>query len=184
MDALQASAVRRNVELKARLRDPGGARRLAVELSGGPPQVLRQTDTYYRCPRGRLKLRQFAGGSAELIAYSRANEHAPRLSRYHLVPVTDAGQLHQALSAALGVLIVVKKVRELSLYKNVRIHIDEVDRLGAFVEFEAVLESQAHDAEGEPLVRELSARFGLESGDLIAESYSDMLLRAGENTSD
>ena len=79
-------------------------------------------------------------------------------------------------------LVVVEKRRELSLYKNVRIHIDEVDQLGAFLEFEAVLDSQARDEDGEPRVRELSARFALRPDELIAESYSDMLLRATART--
>jgi predicted adenylyl cyclase CyaB len=178
MNALEAATARRNVELKARLRDLAHARRLAAELSGGPPQILRQTDSYYRCAQGRLKLRQIAGGSAELIAYARPNEKAPRESQYFLVPVTDADKLHEALGTALGVLVVVKKVRELSLYKNVRIHLDDVAGLGTFLEFEAVLDSQARDEDGEPRVRELSARFELRPDDLLAESYSDMLLRA------
>jgi predicted adenylyl cyclase CyaB len=178
MNALQGSTARRNVELKVRLRDLSHARKLAVELSGGPPQELRQADTYYRCAQGRLKLRQFAGGSAELIAYTRPNENAPRLSQYSLAPVTDAEKLHEALGAALGVLVVVNKVRELSIYKNVRIHLDEVEGLGTFLEFEAVLDSQSRDEDGEPRVRELSARFQLRPDDLLAESYSDMLLRA------
>ena len=100
---------------------------------------MRQTDTYYRCTKGRLKLRQFAGGLAELIAYTRPRTiMCARLSQYHVVPVIDADRIHEALLAALGVLVVVEKVRELSLYKNVRIHLDEVERLGSFLEFEAV----------------------------------------------
>ena len=100
MNALHATTARSNVELKARLRDPAHARRLAIELSGGPPQLLRQTDTYYRCAEGRLKLREFAGGSAELIAYTRPNHNAPRLSQNYIVPVVNAGRLHEALNTA------------------------------------------------------------------------------------
>jgi predicted adenylyl cyclase CyaB len=170
--------LRRNVEIKARLRDFEQARSVAAELSGGPPQVLRQIDTYFRCAVGRLKLRQFSDAAAELIAYARPNEVSPRTSQYRIVPVADGDALCEALSMSLGVLIVVAKEREVSHYKNVRIHLDRVEQLGTFLEFEAVLEPTAHQTEGEALVRELTSRFGLLPEDLIAESYSDLLLRS------
>jgi predicted adenylyl cyclase CyaB len=172
------AALRRNVEIKARLRDLEQARRVAAELSGGPPEVLRQTDTYFRCAAGRLKLRQFSDAAAELIAYARPNEVSPRTSQYRIVPVVDGESLRDALSMSLGVLVVVAKEREVSHYKNVRIHLDRVEHLGTFLEFEAVLEPAAHQSEGEALVRELTSRFGLLPADLIAESYSDLLLRS------
>ncbi|HEY4309950.1 MAG TPA: class IV adenylate cyclase [Pirellulales bacterium] len=171
-------ALRRNVEIKARLRDLEQARTLAAELSGGTPQVLRQTDTYFRCAVGRLKLRQFSDAVAELIAYARPNDVSPRASQYRIVPVADGESLREALSMSLGVLVVVAKDREVSHYKNVRIHLDRVEQLGTFLEFEAVLESAAHQSEGEALVRELTSRFGLLPADLIAESYSDMVLHS------
>ena len=51
----------------------------------------------------------------------------------------DAGALKTALVAALGIRGVVHKRREIYLWHNVRIHLDEVAGLGALVEFEAVL---------------------------------------------
>ena len=123
-----------------------------------------------------MKLREFAGGPAELIAYARPDGTAPRTSQYRIVPVADATALGEALTMALGVLVVVEKVRELSLYKNVRIQLDQVARLGTFLEFEAVLEPTTRGEDGERLVRELADRFGLHADDLIAGSYSDLLL--------
>lgn len=49
--------MRRNVEVKARLRDRAAARS-AAERRGGPGRALAQTDTFFRVPRGRLKLRR------------------------------------------------------------------------------------------------------------------------------
>jgi adenylate cyclase, class 2 len=178
MELKSATSPRRNVELKARLHDLAAARRLAAALSGGPPQILRQVDTYFRCAQGRLKLREFDEGQSELIAYVRPNELAPRASEYRLVPVADAAALCAALTETLGILIVVEKLREISLYKNVRIHVDQVQRLGTFLEFEAVLPAAAPLAEGERLVRELSGQFGLARQDLVAGSYSDLLLHS------
>ncbi|MES1213222.1 MAG: class IV adenylate cyclase [Singulisphaera sp.] len=169
---------RRNIEIKARLRDLDRARQVARELVPERPQILQQTDTYYRCTQGRLKLRQFSAGTAELIAYARPDDDGPRLSQYHLLKIADAQTLDEALRTTLGVLVVVRKVREVYLHENVRIHLDEVEGLGAFLEFEAVLERTLTTATGEQQVRELCDLFTLAPADLIAGSYSDLLLRA------
>ncbi len=169
-------APRQNVELKARLNDLDAARRLAAELSGGPPEILRQTDTYFRCGQGRMKLREIVGADSQLIAYARSNDVAARASRYHLMLVADAGALRSALAAALGILTVVEKVREFFLYRNVRIHLDQVARLGTFLEFEAVLSTDDDYSNGEQLVRELAEMFAIAPQQLVANSYSDLLL--------
>ncbi len=52
----------------------------------------------------------------------------------------------EALDYALGPpVVVVAKRRHLFLWEGVRIHLDEVEELGTFIEFEAVLESPAGD---------------------------------------
>ncbi|MEM8681098.1 MAG: adenylate cyclase, partial [Planctomycetota bacterium] len=75
----------RNIEIKARLLDLQAAERTAYEV-GGLPQVLRQVDTYFHCTHGRLKLREFEEGAAELIRYQRSDEAGPRCSQYQLLP--------------------------------------------------------------------------------------------------
>jgi predicted adenylyl cyclase CyaB len=178
MNANHSAGPRQNVELKARLVDLPGARVLAAKLSGGPPEIITQVDTYFSCAHGRLKLRTIVGDHSELIAYVRPDETAPRASRYRIVPVPDATALGEALVAALGVLVIVEKRREISLYNNVRIHLDQVHRLGTFLEFEAVLQAHEPLAVGERQVRELASQFGLLPEHLVAGSYSDLLLAA------
>ena len=53
-------AMRRNVEVKARLRDAAAVRDAAERLSGTGGRVLQQADCFFRVPRGRLKLRREA----------------------------------------------------------------------------------------------------------------------------
>ncbi|HEY1600585.1 MAG TPA: class IV adenylate cyclase [Pirellulales bacterium] len=178
MNANLPTGPRQNVELKARLVDLPGARALAARLSGGPPEIIAQVDTYFACAHGRLKLRTIVGDHSELIAYVRTDEIAPRASRYRIIPVPDAAALGDALSAALGVLVIVEKRREISLYNNVRIHLDQVQGLGTFLEFEAVLEAHQPLAVGELQVRELARQFGLLPEHLVGGSYSDLLLAA------
>jgi adenylate cyclase class IV len=128
----------RNVEVKARLRDPAATQRLVQWLCGPPQTQLLQTDTYFGCAHGRLKLRETPQG-AQLIWYLRPDAAAPQTSCYRLVPVADASGLRAALAEACGIRCVVAKRRQLYWYRNVRVHLDEVAGLGHFLELEAVL---------------------------------------------
>jgi adenylate cyclase class IV len=132
---------------------------------------------YFAVANGRLKLRETEGEPAVLIWYSRPNQVESRTSRYHLVPAPDPLLLKDALSAAQGIRTVVAKRRELYLYHNVRIHLDEVESLGSFLEFEAVLEPGESEEEGHRLLAELRQHFRIEDEALIADSYVDLQLR-------
>lgn len=107
-------------------------------------------------PHGRLKLREEEGAPSQLISYARPNEAGERLSRYRLVEVSDAVGLEAALSESLGTKIVVSKRRRLFLWRDVRIHLDQINGLGAFLEFEAV--AHAHSdllLEAQPISADL-----------------------------
>src|SRR5919108_1757941 len=140
--AAPLDASMRNVELKAR--DPDPARTLERALALGAEEIgeIRQRDTYFAGARGRLKLReQETDGPPlfdELIEYSRADLTDPRTSTYRRVPVADAAPLREAPDAAYGTLVTVTKRRKLLQWEGVRIHLDEVDDLGSYLEFEAV----------------------------------------------
>ena len=164
---------RRNVELKAHLPSLDAARLVARELTGGPPCVERQIDTYFHCSTGRLKLREIEGAGAQLLAYERPEKVDAALSRYRLAAIADAAGVKQILAEALGVERVVSKTREIYLYRNVRIHLDEVEGLGPFLEFEVVLDDGMSAAEGEALVEALRKRFDIQPGDLVDVSYGD-----------
>lgn len=165
----------RNIEIKARLRDPQRARRLADQIATGYLGVQRQIDTYFHCPQGRLKLREIDGQPAQLVSYARPDQPGPKGSDYVLTPVTDAALLKQALTMALGVWRVVDKRREIWLVDNVRVHVDDVVGLGAFLEFEAVLDPPFDSAGGQRQVEALLHRFSIAADDLLPGSYSDLL---------
>jgi homotetrameric cytidine deaminase len=180
----------RNIEIKARDPQPARTLELALALGADDRGEIAQIDTYFARARGRLKLREQEPGDAELIQYRRADTPGARESEYRRVPAGDAAALREALDAALGTLVVVRKRRRLLLHENVRIHLDEVDGLGTFVELEAVAETGAEfSAVAEP-VADLAAehdevsrlRAALEVSDdaLVPESYSDLLLGGPE----
>lgn len=151
-----------NLELKARDRDPDGtlAAALAFAVDHG---VLVQRDTYFAVADGRLKLREQVGEPAQLIAYTRSDGARARWSEYSIAAVDPA-----AARAGRTVVAVVSKRRRLLLFENVRIHLDDVDGLGSFVELEAV----GGGAEALAVARE---RLGIRDADLLGVSYADLL---------
>jgi adenylate cyclase, class 2 len=169
------SHVPRNIEIKARLTDPAAAQEIAERLCGPPAAVLRQIDTYFPCVRGRLKLREIEGFCAELIWYDRPDDVEGKGSDYLIASVAAALTVRQALAWAVGIRGVVAKTRRLYLYQNVRIHLDDVDRAGSFLEFEAVLTDQIDDFAGQRQINDLRREFGIDAADLLAGSYGDML---------
>lgn len=172
----------RNIEIKARYPDLDAAEAHARRIAGEHPHArLRQLDTYFTVPSGRLKLREIEGAAqkAELIFYQRPDQKGPKRCDYQLAPVADPTPLKRLLATAFGVRVVVDKERTVYLYKNVRIHLDRVRGLGTFVEFEAVMEDDVPDASGRALLDSLLLEFGVAPDQLLEASYCDLLDRAG-----
>ncbi|HET7035514.1 MAG TPA: class IV adenylate cyclase [Thermomicrobiaceae bacterium] len=170
----------RNLELKVPLPALSAARERARMLGAEPAGVQEQTDAYFDVPHGRLKLRRIAGQrEATLIAYRRPDEAASRYSDYLLAPAAEPDALGEVLVRALGVLVVVRKRRELWRFGATRIHLDEVEGLGSFVELETVLGGQPVEA-AEAEHRLVRDRLGLADLLPIPGSYGDLLLALRE----
>ncbi len=170
----------RNVEIKAAAPDSRRTVELALALGAQDRGELRQRDTYFTPARGRLKLREQEPGEDELIAYERPDRPDAATSAYRRVPVSEAAGLRDALDASLGTLVVVTKLRRLLVWEDVRIHVDQVEQLGGYVELEAVAAPDSDlSAEHERVTR---LRAALEIGDeaLVAVGYSDLLLDGRE----
>jgi adenylate cyclase class IV len=167
--------VSRNIEIKARVDDLGVVRMRALALTSGAPQRIDQLDTFFTVARGRLKVRAFADGSGELIAYERANERGPKQSAYTRAECRDAAALCEALARVLPVRGVVAKHREVFLVGRTRIHLDAVESLGWFVELEVVLADDESVEAGQHDAHELLELLGIPERDLIADAYIDLL---------
>jgi homotetrameric cytidine deaminase len=170
-----APAARRNIELKARDRDPRRTLALALELGAEDRGTLAQRDTYFAAARGRLKLREEEPGQAHLIAYERPDAVLARESRYTVAPVADPTAERATLGAALGTLVAVAKHRRLLLWEGVRIHLDDVEGLGAFVELEGVAAEDSDLAREHELVARVREQLGIDDEAIVAESYADLL---------
>jgi len=155
--------------------------RIAEQLAGGRADYLIQEDTFFSVPSGRLKLRVFESGKGELIQYERENAAEPRESRYICVQIKDSGPLKQALTNALGVRCVVRKKRSLYLVGQTRIHLDQVDGLGNFLEIEVVLRPDESVEAGIVIANDLMSKLRIEKDDLIEGAYADLLVEGRDD---
>jgi adenylate cyclase len=168
--------VLRNLEIKARVRDAAALAARAAALAGGPPQVLRQEDIFFFTVReGRLKLRVLGEDRGELIYYRRADVRGPKTSSYAIAPTDRPRELGAVLTAALGSRGVVSKRRTVYLAGRTRIHLDEVQDLGSFVELECVLGPGDGMDGAEAELSDLMDRLGVDAADLIEGAYADLL---------
>jgi len=169
------SESRRNLELKARDPSPARSLRACQELGAEDRGTLIQRDTYFEVPQGRLKLREETGGVAHLISYERPDLAAPKESRYRLIEVREPAELKEALAGALGIRVVVSKSRRLFIRGDVRIHLDRVEGIGDFIEFEGVAAIGGDPAGFAGLLDDLRRAFAIRDEDLLRESYSDLV---------
>ncbi|MFZ1978002.1 MAG: class IV adenylate cyclase [Bacteroidota bacterium] len=162
-----------NLEMKAVFPDLHRAAEIAVNLGARDKGILRQKDIYFDIPSGRLKLRILSKRSCELIAYSRPNCKGGRYSAYQILPGRDAAATRRFYTGIFDTQVVVRKKRRLFLYKNARIHLDIVEQVGNFIEFEVVVTQGKKQAR--KLFQELVEAFGIKDSQTIKGSYSDMV---------
>jgi adenylate cyclase class IV len=168
--------VARNVEIKARIESVEAlAPRVAAIAVGGGRVDLRQDDTFFACPRGRLKLRALSPREGELIFYDRADRSGPRESSYVVAPTPAPDAVREALSRAWGQTGRVRKTRALYRVGRTRVHLDRVEGLGDFLELEVVLDEGEGAERGIAEAEALMAALGIAAADLVAEAYVDLL---------
>lgn len=165
----------RNVELKARVADPAGLRARVAALADQGPEVLEQRDLFFGCASGRLKLRTLAPDYGELIFYRRADRSGPTLSTYRRTPTDVPRALAAVLRAALPVVGEVRKRRTVYHRGRTRIHLDEVEGLGTFLELEAVLDAGEAAATGRREVERIARALGVDPRAAVASAYIDLL---------
>ena len=164
-----------NIEIKARARNFTDIKSRAERLSDTPVEVIPQKDIFFHVPQGRLKLRILASDNAQLIYYTRPDQEGPKRSDYHIAYTTDPDNLKRVLELAYGIRGEVKKTRYLYLVGQTRVHLDDVDGLGHFMELEVVMRDEQSDAEGQAIAEDLMASLGVERSDLLDGAYMDML---------
>jgi adenylate cyclase class IV len=162
--------VPRNIEIKARISSVQELLPRALKVVGAgaglgaEPERIEQDDTFFQVPHGRLKLRQFADGSAELIHYHRPDSAAAKASDY----VRGCGVLGRVRKTRLLVLVARAGF-------HTRIHLDQVQGLGDFMELEVVLADGQSDAQGAAHANALMQQLGLQGVPRESGAYLDLL---------
>jgi predicted adenylyl cyclase CyaB len=164
-----------NLEIKAHARDFNAIRSRAELLSDTSMQVIPQVDTFFATKKGRLKLRELGPGRAQLIYYERPDQNGPKRSDYHIFETSDPVNLKATLSLALGARGVVRKTRYLFLIGQTRIHLDDVEGLGHFMELEVVLNSNQSVEDGQAIAEDLMLKLGVDKADLLEGAYMDLI---------
>jgi predicted adenylyl cyclase CyaB len=164
-----------NVEIKARVRDWLGLRQQVEAIADRGPEILHQEDVFFQVPSGRLKLRIFDRNSGELIGYQRDDAAGPKTSFYEIAPTDCPDKLHGALAAVLPILGRVVKRRTLFFKGRTRIHLDDVEGLGHFMELEVELKSGEKFDSGQIEAEEIMEQLGIQNSDLIQVAYIDLL---------
>jgi predicted adenylyl cyclase CyaB len=166
----------RNVEIKARVSDLATMAAKVAAIADGRPTLIEQEDTFFHCAHGRLKLRALSPTQGELISYERTDEAGPKESRYVRTPCADPQGLKEVLGRALGIRGVIRKRRLLFHVGQTRIHLDEVEDLGDFLELEVVLRDDQDVADGAASARRIMNELSVEEKDLVSQAYIDLLV--------
>jgi predicted adenylyl cyclase CyaB len=167
----------RNIEIKARVENLSRlAAKVAAIADQGPVEIL-QDDTFFRCDAGRLKLRSFSDGTGELIFYRRANQEGPKESFYIRSPTSAPDNLRESLTLAYGAVGRVRKHRTLFLIGRTRIHLDQVEGLGHFLELEVVLGDGERSENGVREAQRLMETLGIDRSQLLERAYIDLVER-------
>jgi adenylate cyclase class IV len=163
----------RNIEYKAELRGLALARGICATIGATRIGELRQTDTYYRVPDGRLKRRECSGEPVEYILYRRPDASGLKPSDFEILTEQE---FHTRFGVRpLPVRVVVIKARELWIRSNVRIHLDRVEGLGEFFELEAMVSVGQPEDACRNAVAELRQIFAPALGEPISAGYADLL---------
>ncbi|XP_058063918.1 uncharacterized protein LOC131213804 [Anopheles bellator] len=170
----------RNVEIKAKLGGFEAFKQLVAtveELTGSEGELIVQRDVFFNTSNGRLKLRYLTHKKSELISYDRTDVPGPKLSSYELLELDDPSCMERVLASTVGVRGRVSKRRLLFLHDQTRIHLDDVDDLGFFLELEVVLRSDQTPEEGKRIAEVIMERLQISSADLVTGAYMDHLLK-------
>ncbi len=170
-----------NLELKARFPQSRETARILSSMGAKRSGRMKHIDTYFFFKPGRLKLREIDGRRAELIWYQRPNRKHQRFSLFKRIQVQDPRAVKRILAKKLGIRVVVRKQRELFLYRNARIHLDTVKGLGSFIECEVLVTKGK--AQARRFLALLKKSLRIQPSSILVSSYSDLLIRSQRRTS-
>ena len=131
-------------------------------------------DHYFKTGTSKEKIREINGDKVEKISYNRSEIVGRKKSEYNIQEISQEEK--KELLNKLKVLCVVDKIRRLWIYKNTRIHLDNVIGLGYFLELETVIKDISAQ-KGRMEFKEVIDLFGISLTKAVACSYSDLIYK-------
>ena len=167
------------VELKAKVHDINKVREKILGLNAEFIGKFHQMDTYFNVPKGRLKLREVEGKPyAQLIYYERENIAAPKKSEVFILEISNPEKFKEKIENILKIKSTVDKVREIYVYKETKIHLDSVKKLGFFIEFEKEVK-ESEIGKTRKFLEKLMEKLDIKQENLIELSYGELILNSG-----
>ena len=165
------------VELKAKVDNLTTIRNKLIQYGAEQVGVFHQIDTYYEVPNGRLKLREIEDKvDAELIYYERENVAGPKRSSVFILTIPSSRIFKQILERIMRIKTVVDKVRQIYFYKGIQIHLDTVEGLGSFIEFELItFQDSKQQKKDLHKLEKLREQLEIDCQRLERLSYSDLI---------
>lgn len=147
-------------------------------------KTLNQKDIYLktRNKECRVKIRQEDDGNYA-INYYRENVEKEKISTYTFYKIESVDDFMNVFGESVDIELVVEKKRELYLYDNARIHIDDVKNLGKFIEIEIVINNDEEEKKSQELLEKLMEMLNLNQLEKIAIGYREMLFNKLNNIS-
>jgi len=170
-----------DIEIKARCNNQEKIRKIITQRGAKYIGKFDMEDTYFNVTKGRLKAR-IGDIDDILIQYYREDTQNPKRSDFLVSIIDKESNIIPSLINALGVKVKVRKQREIYILDNLRFHVDLVDRIGKCIEMEARGENEQDLPKLHAQVEEFLNLFGIKKSDLIAGSYSDLIIDLNHKT--
>lgn len=166
-----------NIELKLKVNDFKKIFSNLKNINAKFEGLLSQIDTYYNCKGKRLKIREINNKSYQLIDYLRQDRTDSKISDYKIQELDkkQLKQYKQQFKNMYGESVIIHKNRELWIYKNTRIHLDKVRKLGKYIELETVIKNSERFSQLEKEHKDVIKLLNLDEYVKVSKSYSDLL---------
>lgn len=135
----------------------------------------REQDVHFNFPDGMLLLRELEQPPGDLITYQRVEYEGFQLAEAEVAAVEDVHEVKAMLRGRFGTRVEVEKSRKTFQWRATRIHLDQVFRLGMFVELVSAVDGR-DEAETAVELREVLVRLGMEHVTSELRGYADLML--------
>ncbi|MCA9279618.1 MAG: CYTH domain-containing protein [Phycisphaeraceae bacterium] len=165
-----------SVEYRAELRDAHFATSILRKIGATRIISLDVVDTYFNIPSGTLKKREAQDEPVDFVFYERKAIAGPKLCTFTIYSKEAAKQRYGV--QPLPVLARVMKRRSIYMLGNVKIHIDDIEDIGTFIEFETLVSRELNARHCHQQINTLREKLAMLLGEPISQRYADLVLVA------